>query len=131
MSDENLKNVLVRAHAVDLSREYGAVIVNEIIYRDITFRVNRAGDISDTTLPGIALIGDSDPGSPHNLEPFARNLGKIAVTIQQATEFLFTPVNAHRDPMVGLWTLEAVPYIDWLRLVLKTDQQYLREAGMK
>jgi hypothetical protein len=131
MSDDNLKDVLVRGRAIDLSREYGAAIVNEIVRRDVTFKVHtRDGDTTEKTLLGYALIGESTPGSPHNLEPFARNLGKITVTIQRLPEFLFTPVNAHRDPMVGLWTLECVPFTEWFRLVVKTDEQILREAGM-
>lgn len=131
MSDENLKDVLVRGRAIDLNREYGASIVPEIVRRDITFKVHRAGEMTETTMPGIALIGDAATGSPHNLEPFARHIGKITITIERLPEFLFTPVNAHRDPMVGLWTIEAVPFTSWFRLRIKSDAQILREAGMK
>lgn len=129
---ENLKNVLVRGRSKDLNREYGAVIVNEILRREVTFKVHRAaGEMSEKTLTGIALIGESTAGSPHNLEPFARNIGNITITIERLPEFLFMPVNTHRDPMVGLWTVECVPFTDWFRLLVKSDAQILREAGMK
>lgn len=128
MSD--LKNVLARARSIDLNTEYGAAIVPEIVRRTVTFTVNRSGDVGELTLPGVAMIGDSAPGTPSNLEPFARSLGKIAVTIERTPEFLWTPVNAHRDPMVGLWTIEAVPFTEWFRLLVKSDEQILREAGM-
>lgn len=125
------KDVLVRARAADFTREYGAVIVNEIVRRDVTFKLNKSGEISETSMPGIALIGDSAAGSPHNLEPFARHIGQIVITVERLPELVFVPVNAHRDPMVGLWTLEAVPFTGWFRLVIKTDAQVLREAGLR
>lgn len=128
MSDELLKNVLIRGRSIDLNCEYGAAIVNDITRRPITFDINY-GERTETK-PGIALIGDAAAGSNHNLEPFARNICKIVITIERLPEFLFIPTRAHRDPLVGLWTIEAIPFVDWFRLRVKTDEQLLREAGM-
>lgn len=82
MSDD-LKSVLVRGRKLDLSTEYGAAIVPEIVRRPITFK------------------------------------------------FIWTPVNAHRDPMVGLWTIEAVPFAQWFRLIIPTDAMLLRQLGLE
>jgi hypothetical protein len=57
-------------------------------------------------------------------------LGGITLKILRTDELLWVPVAAHRDPMVGMWRVECVPLVPWLRLVSRPDDAMLRLAGI-
>lgn len=119
-----LRNIVVRA-LTDGLNETGGLVIPEILYRDITFATRTPSDPnpSEHTMPGIVLIGDSD-----NLEPIARNIGRITLKIMATHELLWLPLQARRD--FGAWTVEAVPLTDWIRLTTRSDESVLRAAGI-
>lgn len=132
MSDEIKRRVLVRVVARDGLGEQGYTMAHEVIRRPITFRVNLGGvESGEETLPGVALIGEgaNRPGEL-TLEPIARMIGGITLKIERTAEYLWVPVNAHRDSMVDMWTVECVPLIAWLRICSRSDEALLALAGV-
>lgn len=120
---EPLRNVLIRVLAETSFNTTAVAVIPEMIRRDITFRINRGGlDPGDHTTPGIVLIANDD------IEPIARSVGRIILTILSTPELLWHPVNSHRE--FGAWSIEAVPLTDWLRLTAHTDEQILDYFGI-
>ena len=131
-SDGTMRRVLVRVVARDGLGEQGYTMAHELIYRPVTFRVNLGGlEAGEETLPGIALIGEGAerPGEL-TIEPLARMIGAITLKIERTAELLWVPVAAHRDPIVGMWTIEAVPLVPWLRICSRSDEALLALAGV-
>ncbi len=131
MSDNDLRMVLVRAMQRGTWNEMGYTVAQQAIRRPVTFRANRGGEVSEKTLDGLALIGSGNehPGDL-SIEPLARDIGNIAIKIDKTTELLWLPVAAHRDPLVGMWTIECVPLVEWFRASQRADEEILRLAGI-
>ena len=130
MSDD-LRLVLVRVLDNGTWADVGYTLAHQAIRRPVTFRVNRDGTPGEETLDGLALIGENDehPGKL-SVEALARQVGKVALKIERTTELLWLPVAAHRDALVGMWTIECVPLVAWFRVAQRTDEDILRLAGV-
>lgn len=131
MSDDTLRQVLVRVMQNGSWSEIGYTVAHQAIRRPVTFRANRVGTPSEETLDGLALIGESNdrPGKL-SIEPLAREVGQVAIKIDRTPELLWLPVAAHRDELVGMWTVECVPLVAWFRLSQRSDAEILRLAGV-
>ena len=116
------RHVLIRVLEIGSLNETVGVIAPETLRRDITFTTRRPSGPGQETLPGLVIIGDDD------LEPMARNTGRIVLKIMSTTELLWLPVNARRD--FGAWTVEAVPLTDWMRLTTIPDETILRTSNI-
>lgn len=120
---EPLRHVLIRALDFQLNEQAG-LMVAEILYRDVTFRTNRGGiDPGEYTMPGIVLIGSGD-----DLEPVARGVARHVLKIMRTTELLWLPLNGRRD--FGSWTVEAVPLVDYTRLISRSDEAIMRDSNI-
>ncbi|MCT7372720.1 DnaJ-like cysteine-rich domain-containing protein [Mycolicibacterium llatzerense] len=131
MSDDTLRQVLVRVMRNGEWSEMGYTVAHQAIRRPVTFRANRGGEVSPQTLDGLALIGENNdhPGKL-SMEPLARDVGQVALKIERTTELLWLPVAAHRDELVGMWTVECVPLVEWFRVSQRSDEEILRLAGV-
>lgn len=118
-------NSLVRCCDKQLNEMVGAV-VPEILRRDITFRVNIGGLTPDEhTMPGIVVIGGGQD-RPGDLESIARHTGQVMLKILTTPETLWMPVAARRE--FGVWVIEAVPLLDFVRLTARTDEAICRDS---
>lgn len=122
------RHVLVR-WLTDGLNEAGGALFPEMLRRDVTFRT-RKGDAAtgiideavDLTLPGIVLVGNDEH------EPLARRVGAVVFKIMRTDELLWLPVNARRE--FGAWSVEAVPLIDWMHVVSRTDDAILAASNI-
>ncbi|WP_319456898.1 MULTISPECIES: hypothetical protein [unclassified Mycobacterium] len=131
-TDDDLRLVLVRVLNNGNWAEVGYTIAHQAIRRPVTFRVNRNGTPGDQTIPnGLALIGENDdhPGKL-SVEALARQVGKVALKIARTDELLWLPVAAHRDELVGMWTIECVTLVEWFRVAQRSDEEILKLAGV-
>ena len=120
----SLRNTLIRAHTMDMRRNHGNVVVAEILFRRVSFHPpGMPGAAHD--VPGAVLI---DAGAA--LAPIARAVGlRIGhlVMIRATDELLWIPVRA--DMSVGdYWTIDMVPWVEYLRASTDTDDNVLRRA---
>jgi hypothetical protein len=122
--------VLIRVLQNGTWAEVGYTVAHQAVRRPVTFRVNRNGESGDATLDGLALIDENDehPGEL-SIEALARQVGAVTVKIERTEELLWIPVAAHRDELVGMWTVECVPLVAWFRLSQRTDTDILRLAS--
>lgn len=132
MSDEIERRVLIRVVARDGLGEQGYTLAHEVIRRPVTFRVNLGGvEAGEETLPGVVLIGEGiNKSGALTIEPLARMVGNITLKIERTDEYLWVPVNAHRDSMVDMWRIECAPLIAWLRLCSRSDDALMALAGI-
>lgn len=128
---DNLRLVLVRVLNNGDWAEVGYTLAHQVIRRPVTFRVNRNGTPGEETLDGLALIGENDqhPGKL-SVEALARQVGAVALKIDRTPELLWLPVGAHRDELVGMWTIECVSLVAWFRVAQRSDAEILRLAGV-
>ena len=130
---EPLRRVLVRLVNNDGAwSEIGYTLASEAIRRPVTVRTRREGasDADDTTVDGLVLIGEGGKEGYLSIEPIARMVGQHALKIARTPELLWLPVNARRNDMVDLWTVECVPLVQYFRLSQRTDQAVLRLSGV-
>ncbi|ORA24919.1 hypothetical protein [Mycobacterium aquaticum] len=135
MSDtapDDLRLVLVRVLSQLAWEEVGYTIAHQAIRRPVTFRTHRGnGQRGESTLDGLALIGENDQHAGKlSVEALARQVGQVIIKVDRTTELLWLPVAAHRDELVGMWTIECVPLVSWFRLSQRTDAEILRLAGV-
>lgn len=119
-----MRNVLVR-YMSDALNEVGGALIPDVFRRPtIPLRVRTRGslDRSEITMPGIELAGGSD------MEPLARNVGKLILKIMRTDEVLWVAVNAHAD--FGGWNIDCVPLIEHMKLSSPTDAQTLKANGI-
>lgn len=113
----NLRNTLIRAYTMDLSRLHGCVVVAEINMRRIEYRTQ--------SIPGAVLIDSGEA------------LGKIAdacraavgflIIIRATDELIWTPVRAELSAG-DYWAIELVPWVEHCRLNLISDDEIIRRA---
>lgn len=131
MPDEIERRVLVRVVARDGLGEKGYTVAHEMIRRPVTFRVNLGGfEAGKETLPGLVLIGEGTKAGTLTIEPIARMIGAITLKVERTSEYLWVPVNAHRDSMVDMWRIECVPLIGWLRVCSRSDESLMHLGGV-
>ncbi|SIL45161.1 hypothetical protein [Mycobacteroides abscessus] len=122
--EQHLRNVLVR-YMSDALNEVGGALIPDVFRRPaIPLRVRTRGslDRSEITMPGIELAGGPD------MEPLARNVGKLILKIMRTDEVLWVAVNAQQD--FGGWSIDCVPLVDHMRLSTPTDEQTLNANGI-
>lgn len=126
MSTNDLQaDVLVRAWEPNLMQE-GARFQATTVRRDVTFQA-RIGDamsldVETITQPGLIVIAPSaGPGGQNAVDVCVRAMpDQIKFTILRTDELVWIPIAAHRDPMMN-WHIECVPFVEWLRIVLRFD----------
>lgn len=124
MPNNNIRHSLVRAWSTDMRHNFGNVAVAEILRRNVDAPVHHTVGGWQSYPLGAVLI-DADAA----LGPIARAIGKIAmlITIRDTTEFLWWPVAAHLAAG-DYWTVELVPYAEFLRNTSVPDAEILRKA---
>jgi hypothetical protein len=120
------KPVLVRLCDKQLNERLG-VLVEDSVRRDVTFAVRQGLDSGERTLPGLSLIGPDD--GPNGLEDIRRRVGECLLKILSTDEVWWLPLNARRDGLTGLWTIESVPLVAWTRVSSRTDESILTASG--
>ncbi|WJR32442.1 hypothetical protein P3F83_18195 [Mycobacteroides immunogenum] len=122
--EQHIQKVLVR-YMSDALNEVGGALIPDVFRRPaIELRVRTRGTIdqSTVTMPGIELAGGPD------MEPLARNVGKLILKIMRTDEILWVAVNARQD--FGGWTVDCVPLVAYVKLTTPTDGQTLRANGI-
>ncbi|MDO3312378.1 Uncharacterised protein [Mycobacteroides abscessus subsp. abscessus] len=122
--EQHIQKVLVR-YMSDALNEVGGALIPDVFRRPaIELRVRTRGTIdqSTVTMPGIELAGGPD------MEPLARNVGKLILKIMSTDEVLWVAVNARSD--FGGWNIECVPLVEHMKLSTPTDEQVLKASGI-
>lgn len=120
---DNLKNALIRVYDMSMKRNHGNVVVSEVLFRRVEFPGSAM--FPSISTPGAVLIDSAE-----SLGPIAdlvrRNIGFL-VFIRSTDALLWVSVRA--DMMAGdYWTIELVPWIEYLRAASLPDDQVIREA---
>lgn len=122
-----MKNTLIRAYTADMRRNHGNVVVAEINFRRVTFYplTTPGGSFN---VPGAVLIDASDA-----LAPLAgavnRGIGFL-VMVYATDELLWIPTKAEQD-ITEYWTIEMVPWVDYLRASAEDDDEIVRKAHLE
>lgn len=123
MASQIQSDVVVRVWEPDLLRE-GARLSATTTRRDVTFRTRQENlfDVEDVTMPGLVVITESGkPGPDKAGDVVVRAIpDQIRFTILSTEELIWLPVAATRD-VLGNWHIETVPYVEWLRIVLRNE----------
>lgn len=121
-----LRNTLIRAYTMDMRRNHGNVVVAEINFRRVTFYpATKPGGSQNVS--GAVLIDDGDALSSLGAA-VARGIGFL-VFILNTDELLWLPTRADQD-VTGYWTIEMVPWIDYLRASADDDDEIRRKAHL-
>ena len=120
----SLRNTLIRAYTMDMRRNHGNVVVAEVLFRRVSFYpLTKPGQSFD--VPGAVLIDSGDA-----LTPIGRAVGAgmgFLVMIRATDELLWVPTRA--DMSVGdYWTVEMVPWVEYLRASSDPDEDVIRKA---
>lgn len=120
---DNLKNALIRVYDMSMRHNHGNVVVSEILFRRVEFP--GAPEFPSISTPGAVLID-----SAGSLGPIAdlvrRNIGFL-VFIRSTDAVLWVSVRA--DMLAGdYWTIELVPWIEYLRAASSPDDEIIRRA---
>jgi hypothetical protein len=123
---DNLRNTLVRVYTCDMRRNVGNVVVAEINFRRVEMPTAVAGTSAGrTSVRGAVLIDNT--GSLGPIADLVRRTVGFLVFIRATDELLWCPVKA--DMMAGdYWTVEMVPWIDYLRAASLPDENIIRKA---
>lgn len=116
-------DVLVRAWEPNLRQE-GARFSAMLTRREITFQARVSGslDPEQITMPGLVVIGQGlAPNGQNAVDVCASAIPQqIKFTILQTPEMVWQPLAFSRD-IVGAYHIECVPFVEWLRLVLRNE----------
>lgn len=124
MSGQPLRTPLIRAYTMDMRRNHGNVVVAEINFRRVTFYpATKPG--SAVNVPGAVLIDDGDAIAPL-AGAVARGIGFL-VMVYATDELLWVPTRAEQD-ITEYWTIEMVPWVDYLRANALDDDEIIRKA---
>ena len=120
----SLRNTLIRAYTMDMRRNHGNVVVAEVLFRRVSFYpLTKPGQSFD--VPGAVLIDSGDA-----LTPIGRAVSAgygFLVMIRATDELLWVPTRA--DMSVGdYWTVEMVPWVEYLRASGDPDEDVIRKA---
>lgn len=119
---DSLRNTLIRAYSMDMRRNHGNVVVAEILFRRVDWTLHNLGPRNDR---GAVLIDSSDALGPI-ADAIRRGTGFL-ILIRATDELLWVPTRA--DMTAGdYWTIELVPWIDYLRAAAPTDDAVIRMA---
>lgn len=119
---DSLRNTLVRAYSMDMRRNHGNVVVAEVLFRRVDWNLHNLGARND---PGAVLIDSSDALGP--IATAIRQGIGFLVLIRATDQLLWLPTRA--DMTAGdYWTIELVPWIDYLRAAAKPDADIIRNA---
>lgn len=117
---EHLRNTLIRVFDMGLARNYGNVVVAEVLRRRVDY-----GPYQQYNTPGAVLIDSTEALGP--IADMVRRSDRFIVIIRSTDELLWIPTRA--DLSAGdYWTVEMVPWAEYLRAALKPDEQVIREA---
>lgn len=121
---EPLKNTLIRAYTMDMRRNHGNVVAAEINFRRVTFYpATKPG--ASSNVRGAVLIDDGDAIAP--LAGAVRRGIGFLVMVFNTEELLWIPTRAEQD-ITEYWTIEMVPWIDYLRASADDDEEIRRKA---
>lgn len=124
MSAQPLRNPLIRAYTMDMRRNHGNVVVSEINFRRVTF-FPAAKPGGSVNVPGAVLIDASEALSP--LGGAVRQGIGFLVMVYATDELLWVPTRAEQD-ITEYWTIEMVPWVDYLRANALDDSEIIRKA---
>ena len=120
------QDVRVRAWEPNLRDEGARFIAQAITRRDVTFQA-RTGDatsldVEQITRPGLVVIAASaGPGNANAVDVCVRAIpDQIKFTILSTPELIWFPIAAHRDALMN-WHIETIPYVEWLRIMLRNE----------
>ncbi|WP_431231509.1 hypothetical protein ACQ856_18275 [Mycolicibacterium psychrotolerans] len=123
MPAASLRDALIRAYTIDMARCHGCVAVAEILFRRVTFTIT--GQPGNHNTPGAVLIDSGDA-----LGPIANGVtrgNRFLVMVAETDELLWLPTRA--DLGVGdYWTIEMVPWVEYLRNAVDPDHEIIRKA---
>lgn len=124
---DNLKNALIRVWSKDLGRNYGNVVIAEVLRRRVDAPVPVRGTrvVYRRDFPGAVLIDAGEALQPI-ADAFRRN-HDFLITIAQTDELIWTPTNVSKS-IADYWTIELIPYVDHLRTCLQSDTEILKAA---
>lgn len=115
-------DVLVRAWEPNL-RDEGARFSAITTRRPVTFhaRVADSLDAELITMPGLVIIAESAAPQQNAVDVCVAAIpSQIKFTILGTSELIWFPLSAHRDA-IGSWHIECVPFVEWLRIVLRNE----------
>lgn len=124
MSADLQSDVLVRAWEPNL-REEGARFSAMTERRDITFQARLAPfEVEKITRPGLVVIAASAaPNGQNAVDVCAGAIAhQIKFTILGTDELIWIPLAANRDGL-DQWHFECVPFVEWLRIVLRNEPE--------
>lgn len=123
----SLRNTLIRAYTMDMRRNHGNVVVAEVLFRRVTFYpMTKPGQQCD--VPGAVLIDAAD-ALGHLGTAVGRGIGFL-VMIRATDELIWVPTRA--DLGIGdYWTIELVPWVEYLRASADSDEDIIRRAHLE
>lgn len=121
---DNLRNVLVRVYDMSMRRNHGNVVVAEINFRRVEQR-SATPMLPQLSCRGAVLIDSSGALGP--IANLVRQCIGFLVYVRSTDELLWLPLRAEMS--VGdYWTIEMVPWIEYLRACSLPDDEIIRRA---
>lgn len=121
---DTLADVLVRAWEPNLRDEGARFKALTTIRRDVTFQARTGNELfaEQITRPGLVIVTESAAPASQNAADVCVNAipSQIKFTILATDELVWFPLNAHRD-VLGNWHIECIPFVEWLRIVLRNE----------
>jgi hypothetical protein len=122
-----MRNTLIRAYTMDMRRNHGNVVVAEINFRRVSYNVlTKPGQQFNTS--GAVLIDAGEALAPIG-GAIQRNVG-LLVMVYQTDEVLWIPTRADLG-VSEYWTIEMVPWVDYLRDAAVDDDELIRLAHQR
>lgn len=127
MTADSHRNALIRAYTIDMGHNYGNVVVAEVLRRRVAFHVHtKPGQQFDTS--GAVLIDATDALGPLGQVISASGTqANILMVIRATDELLWLPTKAELG-ITDYWTIEMVPWIEYLRAASLSDEEVIRRA---
>ncbi|ABW88466.1 hypothetical protein SEA_HAIL_71 [Mycobacterium phage Hail] len=124
MMPDSLRDTLIRAYTMDMRRNYGNVVVAEVLHRRVDYHaLTKPGQSFNTR--GAVMIDAAAALAPL-ANAVRRGIGML-VMIYATDELLWIPTRA--DLSVGdYWTVEMVPWVEYLRASAVSDDEVIRKA---
>jgi len=125
-----MKNVLIRAWSKDFSRNYGNVVVAELLERRVMTHVPiLPGQIGRGSVgrdfPGAVLIDSGEALGP--IAEAIRRGHDFLITIAATDVYIWKPVAANMS-IADYWTVECVPWVEMARACAIPDSEILKAA---
>lgn len=120
---DSLRDTLIRVYSMDMRHNHGNVSVAEILHRRVTYTPLGTTGVHDTR--GAVLID-----GPASLGPIGQAIGSgygMLVMIRATDELLWVPTRAEMN-IAEYWTIEMVPWVEYLRAASITDEEVIRRA---